>query len=58
MFKSYRMDKKLWPAAAAAAHEPVQKHKVTPSIPGWLNDEWDLTEMSLYQEYISVSFQW
>ena len=25
------------PAAAAAAYEPVQKHKVTPSILGWLN---------------------
>ena len=24
-------------AAAAAAYEPVQKHKVTPGIPGWLN---------------------
>ena len=35
----------IWPwkfkyqaAAAAAAYEPVQKHKVTPGIPGWLND--------------------
>ena len=26
-------------AAAAAAYEPVQKHKVTPGIPGWLNKE-------------------
>ena len=25
-------------AAAAAAYEPVQKQKVTPGIPGWLND--------------------
>ena len=24
-------------SAAAAAHEPVQEHKVTPGIPGWLN---------------------
>ena len=24
--------------AAAAAYEPEQKHKVTPSIPGWLNE--------------------
>ena len=24
--------------AAAAAYEPVQKHKVTPSIPRWLNN--------------------
>ena len=23
----------------AAAHEPVQKHKVTPGIPGWLNKQ-------------------
>ena len=23
--------------AVAAAYEPVQKHKVTPGIPGWLN---------------------
>ena len=30
-------------AAQAAAYEPVQKHKVTPSILGWLNyklDSW------------------
>ena len=35
------MDKNLRPAAApaaAAAYEPVQKHKVTPGIPGWLNN--------------------
>ena len=34
------MNKNLRPAAAAAAaaYEPVQKHKVTPSILGWLND--------------------
>ena len=34
------MDKNLRPAAvaAAAAYEPVQKHKVTPGIPGWLNE--------------------
>ena len=44
MFKSYRVNKNLRPAAAAepaasaAAYEPVQKHKVTPGIPGWLND--------------------
>ena len=34
------MNKNLRPAAAAAAaaaYEPVQKHKVTPGIPGWLN---------------------
>ena len=43
LFKSYRVNKILRPAAAApapapaAAHEPVQKHKVTPGIPGWLN---------------------
>ena len=24
-------------AAQAVAYEPVQKHKVTPGIPGWLN---------------------
>ena len=34
LFKSYRMDKNLRPAAA---YEPVQKHKVTAGIPGWLN---------------------
>ena len=38
LFKSYRVDKNLRPAAAAAAYEPVQKHKVTPGIPGWLNN--------------------
>ena len=30
------MNKNLRPAEAAA-YEPVQKHKVTPGIPGWLN---------------------
>ena len=38
LFKSYRVNKNLRPAAAAAqvaaAYEPVQKHKVTSSIPG------------------------
>ena len=40
LFKSYPLDKNLRAAAAAAAaaYEPVQKHKVTPSIRGWLND--------------------
>ena len=33
-FKSYRVNKDLQPAAA---YEPVQKHKVTPGIPGWLS---------------------
>ena len=33
--KSYRVNKTLRPPAT---YEPVQKHKVTPSIPGWLND--------------------
>ena len=28
-------EKHLWPVAAA--YEPVQKHSVTPAIPGWLN---------------------
>ena len=40
LFKSYRVNKNLRPAAAAAAvaaYEPVQKYKVTPGIPGWLN---------------------
>ena len=36
LFKSYRVNKNLW-LATAAAYEPVQKHKVTPGIPGWLN---------------------
>ena len=35
LFKSYRVNKNLRPAAA---YEPVQKHKVTPRIPGWLNN--------------------
>ena len=34
LFKSYGVDKSLRPAAA---YETVQKHKVTPGIPGWLN---------------------
>ena len=38
LLKSYCMNKNLQPAAAAAAaYEPVQKHKVTPGIPGWFN---------------------
>ena len=39
-FKSYRVNKCLRPVAlaATAAHEPVQKHKVIPSILGWLNN--------------------
>ena len=42
LLKSYRVNKNLRPAAAAAqaavaAYKPVQKHKVTPGIPGWLN---------------------
>ena len=49
MFKSYRVNKNLWPAAAAAAYEPVQKHKVTPSILGWLNNwYWYHILMSMY----------
>ena len=35
LFKSYRVNKNLRPAAAAAAaaaYEPVQKHKVTPGM--------------------------
>ena len=31
-------EQNLWPAAAAAAaYEAVQNHKITPSIPEWLN---------------------
>ena len=38
LFKSYRVNKNLRPAAEpVAAYEPVQKHKVTPSILEWLN---------------------
>ena len=35
LFKSYCVNKNLRPAAA---YELVQKHKVTPCIPGWLNN--------------------
>ena len=35
LFRSYRTDKSL--QLEAAAYEPVQKHKVTPGISGWLN---------------------
>ena len=44
LFKRYRVNKNLRPAAAAAAataaavYEPVQKHKVIPGIPGWHNN--------------------
>ena len=31
-------DSKIQSAAAPAADEPVQKHKVTPGITGWLNE--------------------
>ena len=37
LLKSYRVNKNLQPPVAAAAYEPVQKHKVNPGIPGWLN---------------------
>ena len=37
--------------AAAAAYEPVQKHKVTPGIPGWLNNQ------SNYQMLINLTKQ-
>ena len=32
-------EQSLRPVVAAAAYKPVQKHKVTPGIPWWLNDE-------------------
>ena len=40
LFKSYRMNKnlRLVAAVAAATYELVQKHKVTPGIPRWLNN--------------------
>ena len=43
------MNKNLRPAAqaAAAAYEPVQKHKVTPSILGWLKNVWISIKISL-----------
>ena len=31
-------------AARVAAYEPVQKHKVTPGIPGWLNYQYGVGE--------------
>ena len=31
--------------SAAAAYEPVQKHKVTPRIPGWLNYDQTVAEL-------------
>ena len=34
LFKSYRVDKKLRPAAAAQAYEPVQKQKSHPRYTG------------------------
>ena len=44
LFKSKRVNKDLWPAAAAAAvqaaaYGPIEKHQVTPGMPGWLNYE-------------------
>ena len=56
LFKSYRVNKNLRPAAEpaaepaaaaaapAAAYEPVQKHKVTPSILGWLNNTKEIND--------------
>ena len=35
LFKSYRVKNSV----AAAEYEPVQKHKVTPGILGWLNED-------------------
>ena len=32
-------EQSLRPAVAAGAYKTIQKHKVTPGIPGWLNDE-------------------
>ena len=80
-FKSYRVNKSLRPAAArgaaqaavgapAPAHEPVQKHKVTPSILGWLkngqSDPKENLSLKLYSQlecfiqeiYISYCLQW
>ena len=41
MNKNLRPAAAAEPAATAAAYEPVQKHKVTPSILGWLNNNND-----------------
>ena len=35
------------PAAHAPALEPVQKHKVNPGIPGWLNKSLNTSKMGL-----------
>ena len=51
LLKIYRVDKKLRPvaaAAAAAAYEPVQKHKVTPGIPGWLNEDLSASKYGIW----------
>ena len=41
-------EENLWPAAAAGVatspDEPVQKHKITSGIPGWLDHYFDVTE--------------
>ena len=37
LFRSYPVNKSLRPTLATAAYKPVQKHKVTPGIQGWLD---------------------
>ena len=68
LFKSYRVNKSLRPAAARAAaraaapapaYERAQKHKVTPSILGWLNysEEWteNSTPRYTFQNQVSAA---
>ena len=51
-------------SAAVAAYEPVQKHKVTPGVPGCLNHDaiWQETEIasSLFSGFTKVvgAFWW
>ena len=51
------MDKNLRLAAAAAAYEQVQKHKVTPGIPGWLKYEMNFM-VRFYSENARVCAEW
>ena len=62
LFKSYGVNRNLWPAAAAV-YEPVQKYKVTPCIPGDLirsnidqiSTHKSPQKHSLYEQIIRVS---
>ena len=54
------LHKNLRPAAVpmAVAYEPVQKHKVTPGIPGWLNKSLVHSHISAMCHMMTVYILW